>query len=104
MRRVFWMGVGAAVAVVAVQQLRSTWRRYTPEGVAEQVEDAGRGLVDAAHSAWETFVVSFTDREHELTTQLLVTPEGGDPGAVVGRSPVRPDPERFAEDDPNFDF
>lgn len=86
MRRLFWMGVGAAGAVVVAQRLRTAWRRYTPEGVAEQVEQAGLGAVAAVRSAVDTFADSFRTRERDLTAQLLVEPEGGDPSAVFARS------------------
>lgn len=86
MRRLFWMGVGAAGAVVVAQRLRTAWRRYTPEGVAEQVEQAGLGAVAAVRSAVDTFTDSFHTRERDLTAQLLVEPEAGDPSAVFARS------------------
>lgn len=82
MRRLFWMGVGAAGAVLAAQRLRAAWHRYTPEGVAEQVEQAGQGVLDAGRSALGTFRSAFAERQHALVDQLLVAPEGGDPAAV----------------------
>ena len=85
MRRLFWVGVGAAGTVVAAQRLRTAWHRYTPEGVAEQVEAAGVGAVAVARSAVDHFQQGFAGRQRELVDQLLVTPEGGDPGAVFGR-------------------
>ena len=113
MRRLFWMGVGAAGAVLAAQRLRTTWHRYSPAGVAEQVEQAGQGLVGAARSAAATFTDSFRARERDLTTQLLVQPEGGDPSAVFRRAPgagghrhpVRARPSgRVDDDDTLYDF
>lgn len=85
MRRLFWMGVGAAATVVAAQRLRTAWHRYTPEGVAEQVEQAGAGVVGAVRGAVHTFGESYRTRERDLTAQLLVTPEGGDASAVFRR-------------------
>jgi hypothetical protein len=82
MRRLFWMGVGAAGAVLAAQRLRAAWHRYTPEGVAEQVEQAGQGVLDAGRSALGTFRASFAERQRALVDQLLVEPEGGDPAAL----------------------
>jgi hypothetical protein len=107
MRRLFWMGVGAAVTVVAAQRVHAVWRRYTPQGVADQVEQAGQGMISAAHSAWDTFTTSFASRERDLTSQLLVTPQEGDPKAVFGRSArTRENSEspNYLDDDPNADF
>ena len=115
MRRLFWMGVGAAVTVVAAQRVRSAWHRYTPEGVADQVEQAGAGLVGAVREAGDTFVQAFRTREQDLTAQLLVTPEGGDASAVfprrardqapatAPRSTARPT-GRVDDDEPLYDF
>ncbi len=113
MRRLFWMGVGAAGAVLAAQRLRATWHRYSPAGVAEQVEQAGQGLVGAARSAAATFTDSFRTRERDLTSQLLVQPEGGDPSAVFRRAPGPADTGsrsasrpsgRVDDDDTLYDF
>ncbi len=85
MSRLFWVGVGAAGTVIAARRLRTAWHRYTPAGVAEQVEAAGVGAVAATRSAVDTFRSSFADRQRALVDQLLVTPEGGDASAVIGR-------------------
>ncbi|MCV2394566.1 hypothetical protein OEB99_09630 [Actinotalea sp. M2MS4P-6] len=119
MRRLFWMGVGAAATVAVAQRLRTAWRKYTPEGVAEQVEQAGESAVAAGRSALDTFVQAFRTRERDLTAQLLVTPEGGDPSAVFHRTgkpaaqpsaPTDPAAERARPagrvdpDEPLYDF
>ena len=86
MRRLFWMGVGAAAAVVAAQRLRAAWRRYTPEARRRAGRAGrprrGRGRAQRGRT---TFTDSFAAREHELTHALLVGPEGGDPLAVFRR-------------------
>jgi len=85
------MGVGAAGAVLAAQRLRAAWHRYTPEGVAEQVEQAGQGVMDAGRSAFGTFRASFAERERALVDQLLVEPDCGDPAALRrARGPATP--------------
>ncbi len=119
MRRLFWMGVGATVAVLVVQEARQLWHRYSPEGVAEQVEQAGQGVIAAGRSAMTTFVESFRTRERDLTAQLLATPEAGDARAVFGRgrgpergpeTPTDPAAERARPegrvdpDEPLYDF
>ncbi len=116
MRRLFWAGVGAAAAVVAVQRLRTTARRYTPEGVQEQVAAARDRTGSAFRAAVETFEEARRRREQELTTTLFVEPEGGDPHAVLGRGRHRRDDAvgdppsssrpsgRVDPDEPLYDF
>lgn len=71
MRRLFWIGVGAAVTVVVVVKGRQLVRRFTPEGVAEEVEGQLTGLIDQAKSALATFSRASKEREAELTEALL---------------------------------
>jgi hypothetical protein len=85
MRRLFWVAVGAAGAVVVARRLEETARRYTPAGVAERVEEAGERTTEAVGGALQRFRSARAEREHELLTTLLVTPEGEDPHAVLGR-------------------
>lgn len=88
MKRIFWLtvgvGVGAVGAVLLVRRVEATVRRYTPEGVAEQVGDASRAARTSLGHAAATFRAARADREQELITTLLVEPEGGDPRAVFG--------------------
>lgn len=85
MRRLFWVAVGAAGAVVVARRLEETARRYTPAGVAERVEEAGERTTEAVGGALQRFRAARAEREQELLTTLLVTPEDGDPHAVLGR-------------------
>lgn len=78
MRRLFWVGVGAVGAVVVARRLRQTIRRFTPEGVAEQVGDVGARTTTALRGAVEEFRTARAERERDLVTALLVTPEGGE--------------------------
>jgi hypothetical protein len=113
MRRLFWMGVGAAAAAIAAQRLRTAWHRYTPEGLAEQVEQAGQGVIEASQAAVVRFRSAYATRERDLVDQLLVRPEGGDPSAVFrGReaAPRWADADRATpagrvdDDEPLYDF
>ena len=85
MRRLFWVTVGAAGAVVVARKLEATARRYTPAGVADRVEVAGERTTQAVGGALQRFRAARAEREQELLTTLLVTPEDGDPHAVFGR-------------------
>ncbi len=85
MRRLFWVGVGAATAVALAGRARRLAHRYTPAGVTEQVEAAGQSVGAALQHAVGTFRASAEARERDLVTTLLVTPEGGDASAVLRR-------------------
>lgn len=120
MRRLFWMGVGAAGAVLAAERLRRMARRYTPAGVSERVEAAGQRTSTALHDAVDVFNAAREQREKDLVATLLVTPEGGDPNAVFRRrgkhadDAANPAPEggsrtsrpsgRVDDDEPLYDF
>ena len=78
MRRLFWVGVGAIGAVVVARRVRQTIHRFTPEGVAEQVGDVGARTTTALRGAVDEFRTARAERERELVTALLVTPEGGE--------------------------
>lgn len=122
MRRLFWMGLGAAGAVIAAERLRRTARRYTPAGVSERVEAAGQRTSTALHDAVDVFNAAREQREKDLVATLLVTPEGGDPNAVLRRRGKHADDDaprsapsggtsrasrpsgRVDDDDPLYDF
>lgn len=85
MRRLFWVAVGAAGAVVVARRLEQAARRYTPAGVTEQVEEAGRRTQSALKDAVSQWRASMDQRERDLVSTLLVTPEGGDAHAFRRR-------------------
>lgn len=89
MARLFWIGVGAAGAIITVRRVNEVARRYSPSGVAERVDAAGDRATVAVGEALGRFRVARTERERELVSALLVTPEGGDAGAVLRRGPRR---------------
>lgn len=86
MRRLFWVGVGAVASVVVVERVRRAARQYTPAAVSEQLTSVGRRTTSALHEARVRFDTARTAREQELVQNLLVTPAGGDAGAVFGRA------------------
>lgn len=116
MRRLVWMGLGAAGAVLLAERARRLAHRYTPAGVTEQVEAAGQRAGSAVQGALTTFRTAFETREKDLVSTLLVQPEGGDAGAVLRRRPAREDGHpgrhvpadrprgRVDDDDPLYDF
>jgi cephalosporin hydroxylase len=44
MRRLFWMGVGAAAGVYAVRKVQKILHSYSPSGLAERAEGVGASL------------------------------------------------------------
>ena len=71
MRRLFWIGVGATVAVVVVIKGRQLLYRFTPEGVTEEIEGQVKGFAQQARDAIATFSAASAERERELTEALL---------------------------------
>jgi hypothetical protein len=116
MRRLFWVGVGALGAVVAARKLEERTRPFTPEGVADRVDQAREQAGTAVTDALRTFRTARLAREQELVTTLLVTPEGGDASAVLRRGRRAEDPwdaatpsaarprGRVDEDEPLYEF
>ncbi len=111
MRRLFWMGVGAVGAVVVAQRFRKAVRRFTPEGVAEQVEEVGARTTTALRGAARDFRAARAERERDLVDALLVVPEGGEyvrkrdrvRDGVPAASAARPS-GRVDEDEPLYEF
>lgn len=73
MRRLFWMGVGAAGAVVLVQRARKVVQ-HLPETMVGQVEQAGERASSALRTAVADFRLARAEREVELVEALLVEP------------------------------
>jgi hypothetical protein len=109
MRRLFWVGVGAVGAVVVAQRFRQAVRRFTPEGVAEQVEEVGARTTTALQGAAREFRSARAERERDLIAALLVTPEADYVPRRRSRddrpvpSDVRPS-GRVDEDEPLYEF
>lgn len=70
MRRLFWVCVGAGIAVAVVLRGRLWLRRLTPAGVAEQVEAAGHKAATDINQMWKTFVTAMREKEAELREEL----------------------------------
>ncbi len=74
MRRLLWMGVGAALAGYAARRLRRAAHRYTPEGLADRAGAVGQQATTAVHDAVAEFRTARETRERELVEALLVEP------------------------------
>lgn len=75
MTRIFWFLLGVVTTVVTAINGRKMLRRYTPEGVAERVEETGKQAVAQANKFYSTFKSAMRNREEELRKELnLDTP------------------------------
>jgi hypothetical protein len=66
MRRLFWVGLGAAAGVLVVRRVTKTAQAYTPEGMARSVAGLGEGLREMADAVRE----AMHEREAELRAAL----------------------------------
>lgn len=66
MRRVFWVGVGAAVGVLVVRRAGRVAHAYTPQGVADGLASLGDGLRELADAVRD----GMAEREEELRYAL----------------------------------
>ena len=72
MRRLFWILVGAALAVALVLRGRKLLYRFTPKGVAERVEASGQQAVDRFSEFRATFTAAMREKETELREELAM--------------------------------
>jgi hypothetical protein len=68
--RIFWFLLGAGVAVWAVNKLRSTVRRASPEVLGHRVAESVVGLGDSARDFADRVRAAMAEREAELRAEL----------------------------------
>ena len=69
-RRLFWFVVGVGLTAFVVVKGREYYQRYTPKGVAEQLEKTRTGLVDWVGEFITTMGEAMDTREGELREAL----------------------------------
>lgn len=69
-KRVFWFAVGVGITAFAVVKGREYYQRFTPKGVAEQIEKTSAGVGDWVADFWHTFTTAADEREGELREAL----------------------------------
>ncbi len=72
MKRIFWLGVGAAIGVAAVRKVTRTAESFTPKGLAGSFA----GLGDVAREFADDVRSAMREREHELMDALGVNADG----------------------------
>lgn len=78
MKRLFWLGIGAAAGVTVVRRITKTAEAYTPKGLASAVS----GLGDSVREFAADVRVAMAEREDEMLDALGVAdapaePDGG---------------------------
>ena len=80
MRRLFWIGIGAAVGVLIVRKITKTAEAYSPKGLANSARGSAVGLLDSVRDFVEDARVAMAEREVELA-RAREQAKGGDSGA-----------------------
>lgn len=70
MRRLFWVGVGAGLAVVVYVKGRELMHRATPAGIAEEAQKRASGLLDRATEFMSAVTEAMAEREAELNAEI----------------------------------
>ncbi len=70
MKKIFWMAVGAALAMLLVTRGRALVRRLTPQGIAQQVGRRGNEAAAGMGDFYATFRAASQAREAELRREL----------------------------------
>ena len=73
MKKIFWMLLGAGLAVFLITRGRALVRRLTPQGIAEQVERRGNEAAAGFGDFYATFKTASQAREAELRRELDIT-------------------------------
>ena len=69
-KRLFWFAVGAGLTVVVVLKGREYYQRFTPKGVAEQIERTSAGVGTWVGDFFQTMNSAAAEREEELREAL----------------------------------
>lgn len=72
MRRVFWLGVGATIGVLAVRKVTKTAESFTPKGLSSSLSGLGHAVRDFADDVRH----AMNEHEQELLAALGVDADG----------------------------
>ncbi|GAA4685467.1 hypothetical protein GCM10023215_20800 [Pseudonocardia yuanmonensis] len=93
MRRLFWMGVGAAAGAYVTRRLTETRQRLTPQGIGADLADGLRELGAGLGAFGAEVRAGMATREQELTDLVERRTGGHVPSyseAVAEDEPARP--------------
>jgi hypothetical protein len=69
-KRLFWFAVGVGLTALIVVKGREYYERFTPKGVADQLEHTRAGLIDWVGEFISTMGEAMDTREGELREAL----------------------------------
>lgn len=69
-KRIFWFAVGVGLTALVVVKGREYYQRFTPKGVADQIEKTRTGLVEMVGEFLNTMGEAMDTREGELREAL----------------------------------
>jgi hypothetical protein len=69
-RRLFWVGVGVAVTVVAVRWLQKQRRRYGPDAVGARLAQGSRDLAELVRVSLAEGRRAMAEKEAEIRASL----------------------------------
>ena len=69
-KRLLWFAIGVGLTALVVVKGREYYQRYTPKGVADQLEKSRTGLVDWVGEFLSTMGEAMDAREGELREAL----------------------------------
>lgn len=71
MKRLFWMSVGAGLAVYGMKRAERMARRWTPEGVAARVGHSATGMGDTLRGVAADVRTGMAEHEAELRPRVI---------------------------------
>jgi len=78
MKRVLWFALGVGVAAVVVWKGRELYRKWTPAGIAGQLDGARASLTESVSDFFATVSQARAEREAELREALGMDAETAD--------------------------
>ncbi len=76
MRRLFWIGLGATVGVLAVRKVQQTADSLSPSGVAGSLRSGLADLTSAVREFTDEVQVAMLERETDLRQALGLDDDG----------------------------
>lgn len=72
MSRIFWILIGAGLAIAVILRGKQWLHRFTPQGVAEKVEETGHKAAIGLGDFYATFTTAMREKEAELREELAL--------------------------------